>query len=308
MDADAINNFQLELGGPTQLAMALSLAIMMFAVALGLRAEHFKFFRDEPRVYLAGVLGQIIGLPFITIVLCFLLKPLPSVALGMILISCCPGGTVSNILALFGRANTALSVSLTATSSLFAALLTPLSILFWSSLYPPTQTLLTEINLDVMSFLTNTLLILALPLCLGMILARYKQDFAERLQKPLASLGAFLLGVIIIVSTWKFLPIYLSLGLGLLGLVIIHNLCAFALGNVFARIAKADIRSRRAITLEVGIQNSGLGIVILLTQLSGLGGAGAIAGAWGVWHIIGGTALVMIYRWQDRQKGETQHV
>jgi len=217
-------------------------------------------------------------------------------------VSCCPGGSVSNILALFGRANTALSVSLTATSSLFAAFLTPISILFWSSLYPPTNNLLTEINLDVVSFLSQTLIILALPLIIGMLIARFTPRIAEKLQKPLAILGAGLLLLVIIVATWQFAPVYLALGLGLVGLVVIHNSCAFALGYLFARIVKADIPSRRAITLEVGIQNSGLGLVILLTQLNGLGGAGAIAGAWGVWHIIGGSALVALFRWQDKRK------
>jgi len=302
MNPADIDSFQLELGGGGEAGLAAAIAIMMFAVALSLRTEHFSFFKQQPSIYLAGVFGQIIGLPLLTLGLCFLIQPISSVALGMILVSCCPGGSVSNILALFGRANTALSVSLTATSSLFAAFLTPISILFWSSLYPPTNNLLTEINLDVASFLSQTLIILALPLIIGMLIARFTPRIAEKLQKPLAILGAGLLMLVIIVATWQFAPVYLALGLGLVGLVVIHNSCAFALGYLFARIVKADIPSRRAITLEVGIQNSGLGLVILLTQLNGLGGAGAIAGAWGVWHIIGGSALVALFRWQDKRK------
>ena len=302
MNPADIDSFQLELGGGGEAGLAAAIAIMMFAVALSLRTEHFSFFKQQPSIYLAGVFGQIIGLPLLTLGLCFLIQPISSVALGMILVSCCPGGSVSNILALFGRANTALSVSLTATSSLFAAFLTPISILFWSSLYPPTNNLLTEINLDVVSFLLQTLIILALPLIIGMLIARFTPRIAEKLQKPLAILGAGLLMLVIIVATWQFAPVYLALGLGLVGLVIIHNSCAFALGYFFARIVKADIPARRAITLEVGIQNSGLGLVILLTQLNGLGGAGAIAGAWGVCHIIGGSALVALFRWQDKRK------
>ena len=304
MKPSDIDSFQLELGGGGEAGLAAAIAIMMFAVALSLRIEHFRFFKSQPSIYLAGVIGQIIGLPLLTLGLCFLINPIPSVALGMILVSCCPGGSVSNILALFGRANTALSISLTATSSLFAAVLTPISILFWSSLYPPTNNLLTEINLDVVSFLSQTLIILALPLIIGMLIAHFAPRLAGKLQKPLATLGAGLLMLVIIVATWQFAPVYIALGLGLVGLVIIHNSCAFLLGYIFARLAKADIPSRRAITLEVGIQNSGLGLVILLTQLNGLGGAGAIAGAWGVWHIIGGSALVALFRWQDRQRGK----
>ena len=224
MNPADIDSFQLELGGGGEAGLAAAIAIMMFAVALSLRTEHFSFFKRQPSIYLAGVFGQIIGLPLLTLGLCFLIQPIPSVALGMILVSCCPGGSVSNILALFGRANTALSVSLTATSSLFAAFLTPISILFWSSLYPPTNNLLTEINLDVVSFLSQTLIILALPLIIGMLIARFTPRIAEKLQKPLAILGAGLLMLVIIVATWQFAPVYLALGLGLVGLVVIHNL------------------------------------------------------------------------------------
>ena len=219
----------------------------------------------------------------------------------MILIACCPGGNTSNLLALYGRANTALSVSLTATSSLVAAFLTPISILFWSSLYPPTKTLLTEINLDVASFLVQTLIILAIPLLLGMALARFGPKIAERLQKPLAIISGLGLLVVILGASYKFLPVFMAMGAGLFAIVILHNALAFLLGYATGLITKADVRSRRALTIEIGIQNSGLGIVILLTQLGGLGGAGAVAGLWGTWHLIAGTALVLLFRRNDRK-------
>ena len=163
MDTDALDNFQLDLGSASEIGMAVVLAVMMFAVALGLRPANFAFFKTQPKLYLTGVAAQIIGLPLLTLLLCFIVSPHPSVALGMILIACCPGGNTSNLIALFARANTALSVSLTATSSVMAAIITPISILFWSGLYPPTRALLTEINIDVVSFLTQTLVILATP-------------------------------------------------------------------------------------------------------------------------------------------------
>ena len=158
MNAVDIDSIQLDLGTSSEVAMMLMLSLMMFAVALGLRKEHFAFFKSNPKVYFAGVLAQTVGLPALTVLLCMIVKPQPSIALGMILIACCPGGNTSNLLALFGRADTALSVSLTATSSVAAAILTPVSILFWSGLYPPTAALLTEINLDTVSFLIQTLI------------------------------------------------------------------------------------------------------------------------------------------------------
>ena len=295
MNTDALDNFQLDLGSASEIGMAIVLAIMMFAVALGLRPANFAFFKTEPKLYLTGVAAQIIGLPLLTLILCFIVNPHPSVALGMILIACCPGGNTSNLIALFARANTALSVSLTATSSVAAAFITPISILFWSSLYPPTRTLLSDINIDVGSFLVQTLIILALPLLVGMLVRHFVPKIAEKIQKPLAILSGLGLLAIILIASARFLSIFLALGIGLFVLVIAHNLLAFGLGYISARLIKADTASRRALTIEVGIQNAGLGIVILLTQLGGVGGAGAVAGLWGVWHLIGGSGLCLLY-------------
>ena len=132
----------------------------------------------------------------------------------MILIACCPGGNTSNLIALFARANTALSVSLTATSSVMAAIITPISILFWSGLYPPTRALLTEINIDVVSFLTQTLVILALPLLIGMLVRHFAPKVAERLQTPLAILSGLGLLAIILIASASFFTIFIALGAG----------------------------------------------------------------------------------------------
>jgi BASS family bile acid:Na+ symporter len=299
MDSNALDNFQLDLGTSSEIGMAIVLAVMMFAVALGLRPASFSFFKTQPKLYFTGVAAQIIGLPLITLLMCFAINPHPSIALGMILIACCPGGNTSNLIALFARANTALSVSLTATSSIFAAFVTPLSILFWSGLYPPTRALLTEINIDVARFLVQTLIILALPLLLGMLFRHFAPRAADRVQTPLAVLSGFALLAIIVIASIRLFPIFMVLGIGLYLVVLTHNFLAFALGYISARAINADKASRRALTIEVGIQNAGLGIVILLTQLGGVGGAGAVAGLWGVWHLIGGSALALLWRWKD---------
>jgi len=299
MNSDALDNFQMELGTSSEIGMALVLAIMMFAVALGLRPSSFAFFKTDPKIYFTGVIAQLIGLPLLTLLLCFAVNPHPSIALGMILVACCPGGNVSNLIALFARANTALSVSLTATSSIAAAFLTPISILFWSNLYPPTRVLLTKIDIDVASFLVQTLVILALPLLIGMLVRQYAAKLADKIQSPLAIFSGLGLLAIILFASIRFYPIFFALGIGLFALVIAHNVLAFGLGYLSARLVKADSSSRRALTIEVGIQNSGLGLVILITQLGGVGGAGAVAGLWGVWHLIGGSALAGIWRWKD---------
>jgi len=299
MDPDALDNFQLDMGTASEVGMAIVLAVMMFAVALGLRPASFAFFKTQPKLYFTGIAAQIIGLPLVTLLMCFVINPHPSVALGMILIACCPGGNTSNLIALFARANTALSVSLTATSSVFAAFITPFSILFWSGLYPPTRELLTEINIDKIGFLIQTIVILALPLLIGMLFRHYLPRVAACIQTRLAVLSGVGLFLIILIASIRLFPVFAVLGIGLYLIVLPHNILAFALGNLSARAIKADTASRRALTIEVGIQNSGLGIVILLTQLGGVGGAGAVAGLWGVWHLIAGCGLAMIWRRKD---------
>ncbi|MEP3653594.1 MAG: bile acid:sodium symporter family protein [Litorimonas sp.] len=299
MNSDALDNFQLDMGTASEVGMAIVLAVMMFAVALGLRPSSFSFFKTQPKLYFTGIAAQIIGLPLLTLVMCFVINPHPSIALGMILIACCPGGNTSNLIALFAKANTALSVSLTATSSVFAAFITPFSILFWSGLYPPTRALLTEINIDVIDFLVQTLIILALPLLLGMVFRHFAPRISDRIQTPLAILSGVALLAIILIASVRLFPVFMVLGIGLYFIVLPHNILAFALGNLAGRAINADKASRRALTIEVGIQNSGLGIVILLTQLGGVGGAGAVAGLWGVWHLIGGSSLALFWRWKD---------
>jgi len=294
-----IDKFTLELGQSGEIGMAISLMLMMFSVALSLRVEHFSAIRSMPRVFSAGVVGQILLLPMLTLALCFWLEPRPSIALGMILISCCPGGNVSNILVLLARGNVALSVSLTASSSLLAAFLTPVSILFWSSLYPPTAHLLTQIDFDAVGFLVQTSIILVVPLAAGMFTARNFPALARHFQKPLVMLSSFLLLTIIVIASIKYLDQFITLGASLFGVVAVHNALAFLSGNIAARLSGADMAARRSLTFEVGIQNSGLGIVILLTQLGGLGGAAAVAGLWGTWHIVAGLALVLCFRLAD---------
>lgn len=300
-DIEALDQFVIEMGSGAEAVMTATLFTMMLAVALGLKPEHFGFFKREPRHYLAGVAAQVIGLPLLTLAIVYVLSLPASIAFGMILVACCPGGTISNLLAMFARGNTALSVSMTATTSLMAAVVTPVSILFWSSLYAPTNDLLTSINFDAGDFLRQTFVILGVPIFIGMLIAWRFPLFAARVQKPLGALAAFVLILVIIASFYKYRDLLGRFGLILLPIVAIHNGAAFLLGYSAGLLTRADAKMRRALTFEVGIQNSGLGFVILITQLSGLGGAAAIAGAWGLWHIVGGSVLVGLFLLADKR-------
>ena len=293
-----LDDFHLQLGSTSEVGMAVALFTMMFAVALNLKPQQFLFLVEQPKSFILGLLGQLLLLPLLTLLLCFAIEPRPSIALGMILVACCPGGNVSNMLVLLARGNVALSVALTASSSVTAAFVTPIAVIFWSNLYSPTAQLLQRLEFDPWNFLMQTTIILASPLLLGVFINWKFTGLAKKLSRIFIGLGSVLLLSIIAIAILRYWQVFLSLGLGLIGIVIVHNVCAFLLGYLLSRLFALVAVDRRALTFELGIQNSGLAIVIILSQLGGLGGSAVVAALWGTWHIIAGLVLVMVFRFR----------
>lgn len=303
MDIGSLDSLRIVLDPIGQAGVALALMIVMFSVALGLRVSDFAFLRDQPMLFAGGVISQVVVLPLATFLLILAIKPAASIALGMIVVACCPGGAVSNLLTYLSRGNVAASVALTATSSLLAAILTPTSILFWSHAYEPTATLLKTLDVSPMMFLLQTTFLLALPLILGMVVAAKAPDVAARIKKRTTILGVSVLVSVIIYGIAYFFPVLFPALPLLGGVVVLHNGLAFATGALAGRILSQVQSTRRALTFEIGIQNSGLALVILLSQLKGLGGAAAIAAVWGVWHLIAGGLLAATFRGIDSERG-----
>lgn len=302
MTADTLDALTIALDPMAQRMLAGAIIIMMFAIALGLSPDHFRFLKHEPKFFFGGLASQIIALPAVTLALAFAMQPPPSVALGMIVVAACPGGNVSNFMSWSARGDVAYSVSLTAGSSVIAAFWTPTAILFWSALYPPTADLLDSIDFNRVSFIAQTTLMLAAPLAAGMAAAYWRPALAPRIRKPLALFGAGVLAWVIIAGTIDFLPILLPGWMLILVPVALHNALAFATGAASGRLLGAAPDRRRALTFEVGIQNAGLAVVLLLAQMQGIGGAAAIAAVWGVWHFASGGLMILLYRTLDKRK------
>ncbi len=302
MDPASLDELRIGLDGASRAAVALALFCMMLGVALSLRVSDFMLVTRAPKQFAAGFCAQIIGLPIATLALIALTAPPPSIALGMIVVAACPGGNVSNMLSYFARADVAYSVSLTAASTAFAAILTPAAILFWSDIYPPTADLLDRIDVDRIGFVMQTTALLALPLGLGMTLRAHFPGVADRIQRPFAFIGAAMLGVAIVYGSIQMVPDLLpAFGL-IIPIAILHNAIAFGVGGIVGAALRAPGPTRRSLIFEIGIQNSGLALVILVSQFEGLGGAIAIAAVWGVWHIVAGTGIVGIFRMRDRAR------
>ncbi|MDH4125174.1 MAG: bile acid:sodium symporter family protein [Gammaproteobacteria bacterium] len=302
MDITSLNELRIVLDTAGQIAIAIALMLIMFGIALGLRVADFTCLLQRRVQFIAGVLTQLVGLPLITLALVKLIAPPPALALGMFVVACCPGGAVSNLFTYLARGDTAYSVSLTAVSSALAAFLTPASILFWSGIYRPTSTLLQTIDFNAVAFLAQTTMLLALPLVLGMILGARAPDVAMRVRRSITLAGSLVLAGAIVYGSIKFFAL-LAPALPLIGmLTIAHNAVAFTTGAVAGLALRANRATRRALTFEIGIQNSGLAIVILLAQFDGLGGAAAIAVLWGIWHLVAGGFLVMLFCYLDQRR------
>jgi BASS family bile acid:Na+ symporter len=166
---ESIDALQLNLGEGGLKVMNVSLAVIMFGVALELTIQDFKDIAKNPKSTLIGSFSQFILLPFLTFVLVWLMQPAPSIALGMFMVAACPGGNISNFFSLLAKGNAALSVSMTAIATLLAIVMTPLNFTFWASLYSPTNAILQEISLDLWKVFEIIVLILGVPLVLGMI-------------------------------------------------------------------------------------------------------------------------------------------
>ncbi|MCH7835090.1 MAG: bile acid:sodium symporter [Proteobacteria bacterium] len=191
MDIAALDGLRIVLDPIGQVGIAVALMLVMFSVALSLRVSDFGIIAEKPLLFLGGIATQVVGLPLITLVLVIALEPPASIALGMIVVACCPGGASSNLLTYLARGDVAYSVSLTATSSILAAILTPVSILFWSHAYSPTASLLQSLSVNPAAFLVQTTVLLALPLLVGMIVGAHAPDVAGRIRKAAAIAGSF---------------------------------------------------------------------------------------------------------------------
>lgn len=302
--ADAsIDAVLIQIDSTGQSILGLVLALIMFGVALDLRLRDFTAVLRRPLAPLTGLVAQTLLLPAMTWGMTMILQPQPSVALGMIIVGACPGGNLSNLITHMGRGNTALSVSMTALSSVVAIVATPLNILFWASLNPATAALLRQVNIEAGPFLAQTILILGLPMLLGMSLAHWAPALASRLRRPFQILSWLVLIAFIGATTaanGRYLLTFLA---DIMPMVILHNAAALALGWLAARAIRMNRPDTRAVTIEIGMQNSGLGLALILNQFDALGGAALIAAGWGIWHIVSGWALATL--WKRADAGES---
>jgi len=271
------------------------LAIVMFSIAIDLKPDDFRRLSKAPKPLIIGLFSQFIVLPVLTFFLVLITEPRPSIALGLILVAACPGGNISNFITHRAGGNAALSVSMTAFATIGAILLTPINIALWGGLYGPTREILRQTSIDPVQIAITVGLMLVLPLILGVQLNMRKPDLTRKIRRPLQwlAMGIFIAFIFLaLLANWDF---FLQFAGAVAGLVIIHNALALGGGWLTATIGGVSPYNRRAITIETGIQNSGLGLVLIFAFFGGLGGMAVAAAFWGIWHAISGLGLAMLF-------------
>lgn len=287
---------QLNFSPSSLFALNLCLAFIMFGVALEIKPIHFYQLRHNKKALLTGFLSQYFLLPLITVILIFLLDPSPGLALGMILVAACPGGNASNFFTLLAKGNLALSVTLTAFSSLFAFILTPLGFFAWASLFPELSNNIKSLEINFFDLFYNMIGILLLPLLAGMLFAHYLSEMTLKIAKAVRILSILMLIAFILVALYNNQEAFMNHILTVFWIVVLHNGLGLLGAYYFSAALKNDEAVNRTVAIETGIQNSGLGLVLIFTFFDGNGSMALVAAWWGVWHLISGFIFSYLIR------------
>jgi bile acid:Na+ symporter, BASS family len=292
-------------------AINIVLSFIMFGVALGIKPEEFKNLIKNPKSTILGLISQLIGLPLVTFLLVISLSNFitPTIAMGMILVAACPGGNISNFMSSLSKANTELSIGLTASTTLLSTIMTPFNFAFWGGLYVKfissrASQVLHPLEIDNAQMFQTVFILLGIPLILGILVSHYFPRITEKLKKPIQIISIIFFLAMIVLAFTNNLQLFLKYIYFVFFIVLIHNGLALLTGYSIGTFFKIPAADRRTLTIETGIQNSGLGLVLLFNPKIfpphlELGGMLFITAWWGIWHIISGLAIS--FYWNKRE-------
>lgn len=295
MAIEAIDTLQLNFNPATLMALNVILGLIMFGVALDLKIADFKRALSRPRAFLIGVFSQFVLLPAAAFGLTYALDVSPSVALGMIMVAACPGGNISNFMTSMAKGSTALSVCMTAVSTTASIFLMPINVTFWASQRADTAQIMRDLAVDPLNMLGSVIVMLGIPLAVGLLISEKKPELAQKMKKPFKIGSLVFFGLLVVVAFGSNLKAFVDY-IGVIFLpVAVLNSVALSIGYTMARFGRLTRPEARAVSIEVGIQNSGLGLVLIFAHFDGLGGMAAVAAWWGIWHIVSGLSAGFIW-------------
>jgi bile acid:Na+ symporter, BASS family len=280
----------------------LTLAFLMFGVALDIHWSDFRKVLSSPKALFTGLVAQWFFLPAVTFLLIWIISPHPGIALGMMLVAACPGGNISNFLVHLSKGNAALSVTMTSITTVLAFLLTPFNLLFWGNLYSPTKEILKTFSLSPLDLVYILIQLVIIPLIAGIVLQKISPKITGIIRKPVRIISIILfLGLVVaaLYANGQNLIIYLKY---VFYLVLVHNAIAIGTGWSISRITGQNRQNTRTIMIETGIQNSGLGLIIIFNFYEGMSSMVLVTAWWAIWHLIAGFTLAIF--WSRRPLSE----
>lgn len=280
----------------------LCMALVIYGVSLDLTWEKVIWVFQRPKLLLVGLLSQFIILPVSLFGLIYFFNPHPSLALGILLVAACPGGSVSNFYSQLGGGNIALSLSLTAIATLLAPLFTPINFAFWQDIFARTSETTPRLYLDFWDVVSTVAMITILPVTLGMLTNRYFPKFTVKARHWMTGFSLIFFVIVILISFWENFEMFLTYIHTVFLLVLASNALAYLVGYGTARSFGLSKENVKTITIETGIQNSGLGLILIFNFFGGLGGMALVAAWWSVWDMFSGLLLASYWAWRSKKK------
>lgn len=269
------------------------LGMIMFGMGLTLNPQDFRIVLSRPKDVLTGCLAQFTIMPLTAWLLTKAFALPDDLALGVILVGCCPGGTASNVITYLAKGDLALSVGMTATSTILAPILTPLLVWLMAG---------TFVEVDTIGMLLSILYIVIAPIIAGLLIQRYLPAFAKRTVPYLPAFSSLVIAMVVAIVVSHNASKLLTGGLLVILVVVIHNLFGLAQGYYIGRLLKLTHAKRSAISIEVGMQNSGLASSLAVTHFAAFPMAAIPGAIFSVWHNISGALVAKLYSMKNDSK------
>lgn len=262
------------------------LGIIMFGMGMALRLEDFKIVFSRPKDVVIGCVAQFTVMPLLALLLSRVFALDEALAVGVILVGCCPGGTASNVITYLAKGDLALSVGMTATSTVLAPVMTPLLVWLLAG---------KSVDVDVAGMLLSILWVVILPIVAGLIVKGLCPKLTERMTVCLPAVSSLAIAFIVLIVISANAQKLLMGGMVIIVVVALHNLCGLGLGWLVGRLLRLPDAKRRAISIEVGMQNSGLASSLATLHFAAYPMATIPGAVFSVWHNISGAIVARLY-------------
>jgi bile acid:Na+ symporter, BASS family len=297
---DSIDAIKINFSAHNLWVLNICLAFIMFAIALDMKTEDFMMLKRNPKPAIVGMTAQLIIMPLLTLGLVFVFNPPPSVSLGMVAISACPGGNNSNYSTHLARGNTALAVTTTSISVICCIFMMPFLIWLGAKVIPNMNLLNRNVIINPMDMIRIVGLLILTPLALGMYINDRFPILTNKIRKSFKIVSLILFFCLILAAVISNLQNIITYVGRVFLIVLVLNTIAYATGYWFSKLNGLSEEDCRAITFETGIHNITIALIIIFNFFDGLGGMALVAAWYGIWDLMTGFSLAM---WWSRRAG-----